>query len=273
MDANINEVENVRNPKDCEVFSGADVRPQRRSWAVVFPVEGYGISVVRVVFSDESSVEYNNKQVFVVAGVMLNMDSQWHKLVKHFNMLPEGWRERREIKGARLLQDIRKERGPDSDRALRVMCQIPFNVGCPIFSGAVDPLSVGDLKPLDVAFRMCMDAVDAYLETIAAREKILWIADTCAEVARMKLIQGIQRTLTASTAQAVLGLGGQSFDSHLVDTVYFGDSHESRALQLADVCCSVISGHLLGDPVVKPYYEILRPRIVNEPRVLGTRNG
>ena len=105
----------------CKIFTGNDGRAQHRSWAVLFPVEGYEISIVRVVFSDESEVEYQRNRAFVVAGVMLNMDSQWTKVTRHFEMLPKGWRERREIKGARLLQDIRKDRGPDRIR-LFVYC-------------------------------------------------------------------------------------------------------------------------------------------------------
>ena len=140
-----------------------------------------------------------------------------------------------------------------------------------MFSGAVDPRALNTLKPLDVAFRECMDKVDGYLETVAPREKILWIADTCRDIPRMKMIQLMQRIYTASNVNSDFGLGSERFQSHLIDSVYFGDSHESRALQLADVFCSVIAGHLVGDPIVEPYYEILERRIANTPVLLSKK--
>ena len=33
----------------------------------------------------------------------------------------------------------------------------------------------------------------------------------------------------------------------VIDTIYFGASHDSLALQLADVCCAVITQYLLGN--------------------------
>ena len=49
--------------------------------------------------------------------------------------------------------------------------------------------------------------------------------------------------------------------SSLVDTVYFGDSSDSRALQLADVCCSTICLQLRGHQIAEPYYDLIRFRI------------
>jgi hypothetical protein len=55
--------------------------------------------------------------------------------------------------------------------------------------------------------------------------------------------------------------------SLIVDTVYFGNAEHSIALQLADVCCSTVTLHLLEKfykwtPVVAPFYELIRPQIV-----------
>jgi Protein of unknown function (DUF3800) len=51
---------------------------------------------------------------------------------------------------------------------------------------------------------------------------------------------------------------------HVVDTIYFGDSHESLALQLADVCCATISQHLSGNPDAEPFYSLIRSQIVTD---------
>jgi hypothetical protein len=49
---------------------------------------------------------------------------------------------------------------------------------------------------------------------------------------------------------------------HIIDTIYFGNSQESRALQLADVCCSTITRHLRGDPIATRYYKLLLKQMI-----------
>jgi hypothetical protein len=56
----------------------------------------------------------------------------------------------------------------------------------------------------------------------------------------------------------------------VADSVYFGHSHESLALQLADVCCSTISNQLLQklyghkQQYAAPYYAIIQRRVMND---------
>jgi hypothetical protein len=50
--------------------------------------------------------------------------------------------------------------------------------------------------------------------------------------------------------------------SHIVDTVYFGNSEESRAIQLADVCCATITRWLRNDAAVLPYYYLLQGQVL-----------
>jgi len=61
-----------------------------------------------------------------------------------------------------------------------------------------------------------------------------------------------------------VALGLYAGNTHLADTIYFGNSEESRALQLADVCCATITRQLRGDPAALPYYRALRGQIVND---------
>lgn len=242
-----------------------------RSWLAVLPV-GDRLSKVRIVYSDESE-QGANERLVVVSAIMLNMESQWEKLESDFELLPEGWRNRREVKGSQLLRDLRVDRGPESESALKILCAIPAARGIPIFTGAVSSSALGSLSPYDVAFRICMDRVESYLETVVPWEKILWIADTGHE-SRMKTAFDMQRFYSLRSIAADFGLAPrQDFGLHLIDAIYFGDSHESRALQLADVCCSVITGHLLDDPIVKPYYEMIIPQLISQPVILGKRNG
>jgi hypothetical protein len=66
----------------------------------------------------------------------------------------------------------------------------------------------------------------------------------------------------------------QPSDSHIADTIYFGASSDSRALQLADLCCSVITAHLRvtydynrqKQPrrELAPYYSLISRQVVND---------
>ena len=104
-----------------------------RSWiAVMFA--GERLNKLRIVYSDESE----QGAIVVVAAVMLNMDTHWKKLEADFDRLPEGWRNRREVKGNKLFRDLRSNRGPESETALRILCSIPAARQVEIFSGAVD---------------------------------------------------------------------------------------------------------------------------------------
>ena len=126
--------------------------------------------------------------------------------------------------------------------------------------------------PYDVAFRVCLDDVESYVDKFIPKENVLWIADV-GHQSDLKMSFNMQQIMSLSSTTAALGLSpDNAFQSHIADTIYFGDSHESRALQLADVCCSVIAGHILNDPVVEPYYEMIRPRLTHEPRILGNTN-
>jgi hypothetical protein len=235
-----------------------------RSWiAVMFA--GERLNKLRIVYSDESE----QGAIVVVAAVMLNMDTHWKKLEADFDRLPEGWRNRREVKGNKLFRDLRSNRGPESETALRILCSIPAARQVEIFSGAVDRNALGSLLPYDVAFRVCLDDVESYVDKFIPKENVLWIADV-GHQSDLKMSFNMQQIMSLSSTTAALGLSpDNAFESHIADTIYFGDSHESRALQLADVCCSVIAGHLLNDPVVEPYYEMIRPRLTHEPRILG----
>jgi hypothetical protein len=250
-----------------------------RSWVCVLPIDGR-LSVVRVVFSDETE-SGSAEGIIAVTAVMMNMESQWEPLEKDFASLPRSWSFRREVKGSRLFRDIHKGRGKDSAETLRGICAIPVSRGIPIFSGAVDSKGfkqvkrsvLGDQKhswsPYDVALLVCFNSVDSYLETVAPWEKVLWISDAAPYRRPMKTAMTIQKVMAESNIMQKLGLdSSKAFKSHLMDPIYFGDSHESRAIQLADVCCSVVSGHLLGDPIAESYYAQIKPRLVSPPAAL-----
>jgi hypothetical protein len=124
----------------------------------------------------------------------------------------------------------------------------------------------GAEKTFAVALSACISQVESYVNIAFPKEQVLWIHDKgrYEEQAKYRL-KDVRRGLNS----------GQQFEktlifrnlphspiSHIVDTIYFGNSQESRALQLADVCCSTIARHLRGDPLTAPYFELLRSQVI-----------
>jgi Protein of unknown function (DUF3800) len=58
----------------------------------------------------------------------------------------------------------------------------------------------------------------------------------------------------------------------VIDTIYFGESHESLALQLADVCCTTITQHLLGRDDAEPFYNLIRSQVITDGNLVKYSN-
>lgn len=151
----------------------------------------------------------------------------------------------------------------------------PFGLGI-VYSKAFGPEFTRKFglptDPYSIAFGLCVEQVDRYVHALIPREKILWISDHAPRFQTdLKDAAQAHKSHTAVERELLRRIHGvtDSFVSHLVDTIYFGDSKESFMLQLADVCCSVVVGHLLKQPIAEPYYEILRSAIVAERPIHG----
>lgn len=64
------------------------------------------------------------------------------------------------------------------------------------------------------------------------------------------------------TGAAVMPIQTTSENQSL--TIYFGNSEESRTLQLADLCATTLALHLSGNKHVEEYYHSVRAQLVNE---------
>jgi hypothetical protein len=89
----------------------------------------------------------------------------------------------------------------------------------------------------------------------------------------------LQRSGLVRNRQITYGIGkaGFSIQTHeirIIDTVYFGDSANSRLLQFADLCCSVIAADLLVTHeyvkpdekyvTLAPFYPLIQEGVVND---------
>jgi len=241
---------------------------------------------MRVVYSDESGTgSVQTEPITVIAAIMLNVDSQWDDLEKYLNSVAPS--PSFELKGSKLLHDCASNKTNISDNATRLLSALmaaPRKYLVPIFYGAVHregyrranarwmfnikEQSINEAQ--DYAFYQCLERVDTYVHILLPDEKVLWIAD--GPTPRERPMKG-GLSFFQSLKQVGVNIEQMPGDrdtlrrenelSHVVDTLYFGDSKESRALQLADVCCSVITQYLLGNPLVTHYYRLIQPQIIN----------
>jgi hypothetical protein len=250
-----------------------------------------GESLVRVVYSDESGIggSIEKEPVTVVTAIMLNMESQWEPVERDLfviqNYIPRkllryGW----EIHGKKLFEGIRRHI-EEAEKSLPLLLNIPNIHRVPIFYGAVDRAGFDALpdnsslvnsrgnrnSAYDMAFHSCVRRVESYIETTLHRgERALWIAEHSGYEKSLKNTLGWAKATEAIRIEdEVLDMVRQN-PSCLVDTVYFGDSGDSLALQLADVCCSTITNFLLEQHygfqprIAEPYYRMIQGQIVND---------
>ena len=250
-------------------------------------------TAVRVVYSDESGIgSEKDEPITIVAALMLNIDSQWHaalELIEEILRTTLGRRDisRYEISGKKLYYKIGRN-NPKAATMMSALMAVPGKCRMPIFYGAVDRAGFKfflqqafiptvykrsgqdrPVLPLDTfqeAMTQCIERVDSYVHTAFPMEQVLWIHDKGRYDDDAKWQLDHVRNLGASEIGALFRYLGKGYleKSHIVDTIYFGNSEESRALQLADVCCSTIIRHLRGDMDASPYYELLRRQIVND---------
>jgi hypothetical protein len=253
-----------------------------------------GDVVMRIVFSDESGVgSKKNEPITVVTAIVLNMDRQWEPVSaslsavrrevrkKNKNLLEKG----RALKGKLLYSAIRKGL-PEADRILREVLQVIVDQKILVFYGAVDRATFDDYRGIlkfterergmtafDKAFEACFSVVDRAVRTFT-NEQILWIADRSDKERESATKTSLfyhrlnEMAMPAGYVAGQMGAPLETGESRIADTVYFGSSAESVALQLADICCSTVTLHLLEQnydwsPVVGPYYEIIRDSILN----------
>ncbi len=250
-----------------------------------------GSQIVRVLYSDESGLGSKaTEPIVVVAAIMMNMDKHWSKVESELsdvladtpkNLLHEG----RELKGALLYSAVRKKIRKASEILIRTLAVVE-NCRIPVFYGAADRKGHEDwglhrlAQPKkqatadDDAFDSCLTRVDTFAHAeLAADEQILWISDHSDKKRERRTKFGLDwaKFLKARNWDMTglsQALGKEPQPLRIADTIYFGHSHESLALQLADVCCSTITFWLLETlynwrPCAGRYYEIIRKRVMS----------
>jgi Protein of unknown function (DUF3800) len=244
-----------------------------------------GRPVVRAIFSDESTASGNGSQITVVAGILLNLDTQCDPLIQDIETAladafgSEGRSTDWEIKGSQLAKALRNGRKKDDAKAaLTGILPLTFAHQFRVFYGAVDHAGFEKTRPYydglrkefkriwptgvrsDLAFAECLMRVNRYVSKCAPKEKVLWIHDNAGSMTIAKYVElQLQRTIAVSQmylnhekgvkeikfGSGKAGITLNTPNIRIADTIFFGDSASSRLLQFADLCCSVIAAHLL----------------------------
>jgi hypothetical protein len=240
---------------------------------------------VYLAYSDESGTGDERQEPFVlVAALVINPNSQWDKVSAEIERLvsehvPPDKQSGFEFHAHDLFGQLHR---PSHKALLEGLLRIPFKFHLPIYTGLVhrngmrqvinhgrsEPVQEKQLLKLTqgMAFYLCAQRVETAFCSFIPTERVLWIADrTDASVAMKELLKFSQVT-------AVMPDFPTTKLEHVIDTVYFGDSKESRALQLADACNYVIRRHLVGKANAAPYYRLIEPQLTLSPILLASQS-
>jgi hypothetical protein len=254
-------------------------------------------SSVKVVYSDESGTSDNKTKepITVVVAILLNMDQQWDSVEKAIKKAIVGrqklLKDGKEIKGARLFNAIERER-PLAREARRMLAELLIIIPdhwISVFHGAVSRVGFERLRAhsqprpprprlrewpdlpataQQLAFASCIERVERFIHASPPDEKVIWIADANLQEARGLIQRAIfHRQIQRVDFGKLFNIpvtSNKPHTPHIVDSVYWGDSEESLALQLADVCSSVIARTLNQQPYGKEFYQIVSRDVVTK---------
>ena len=203
----------------------------------------------------------------VVASIVVNPDSQWAPLSKDIDRLisenvPSHLRTGFEFHAHDLMVILGRTQNKD---LISGLLRLPNTHSYPDplwccsspgfrehFSASLDGYSPGEVLKLQqgVAFSLCASSIETGVRAYRPDEKILWIADKTNSAQIMKDFLAFVHSMPAAEPEDEIQIAFE----HIIDTIYFGNSHDSRFLQLADACNYVIKRHLMGRTEMLPYF-------------------
>ena len=235
------------------------------------------LKLVRLIYSDEAGIgDETIEPITVVAATVIHADQQWplinnaiEKIVEE--LVPENRRVTFEFKASALFAQLGKG---NNDLILRRFLSIFTEFNLPIAVGAFDRAAVRQfLKPenrsaiiyqatQNSAFLVCATHVETVFRMFFPHERGLWIADETRAKLPMKI------TLHDYQKMAAFPNIPSTHFEHIIDMAYFGDSKDSRGIQLADACNFFVKKHLMKNPSAERFYDIIKTQIISgEPQI------
>lgn len=278
----------------------------RRGYLVGRTCEGITLRVVYSDESGVGNID--KEPVTVVTAIVVNLDRDWEDVERELNNLrkdaPAAAIEGdRILKGKSIYSLLRKNAELEQQRdgalhpnarqirdeaiTLRQFLHRLFGVivkyRIPIFYGAVDRKGLIEYQKqptlsdteksataYNLAFAECLARLDAAASTFT-NERLLWIADRSDKQREPATKSELEyyRSATAENLELLFGEpNAEASRISVADTIYFGHSSDSIALQLADVCCSTVTNYLLEQFYDWTYsatseYWLIRRQIMN----------
>jgi len=180
--------------------------------------------------------------------------------------VPEELQKNFEFHTSELLNGLGRFESVERSKALDIIAKGTRLIsvrGYPLFYGAVDSEKhrsglFSDAEPITVGFKICLDAVQDWMEQHAPGEMCLAVFDNVSP----KLRQALQQAFRGSRKQLDTMEGSKGKWGNFVDDLYFGDSAYSVGIQAADLCTYLIKRHLEDKRDTETLYQILKPHIV-----------
>jgi len=242
---------------------------------------------VRVVYMDGAgSGDEGLEPICVYAGVIVRPDEDWTDLERTLKTIrDEEYQPRNsesfEFHACDLFEESKGKNGERAYRTLMALLDVPAALELPIVCGAINrqfttefmkglkPRADNPKKELnkttpgfrwnDVipAFILCAQAAESWFRKCAANERCLLIADESNKPGsgRPTIDEDTKIELRRIRQHRKYQL------DHIINTVYFGDSRFSLAIQLADACAYFIKRHLMGREDSDLYFRKIKEQI------------
>jgi uncharacterized protein DUF3800 len=159
-------------------------------------------------------------------------------------------------------------RGFSRDKAIEVMATALDAMDClngpcvtygSVNLGDLEKGLFGSANPVDVAFRCCCLAIEEWFRKYAPGELAVFISDDTKNHAVKNAMRDAFRAFRPKVRSSPLVRG---ILDHALDDIYFGHSHDSVGIQLADICAFIIRRHLAGNYAdTADLYDQLKPRL------------
>jgi len=225
---------------------------------------------VYLAYLDDSSMEHKGKKLQVLSAVIIN-DKHFQEIevisgIHIIDLIPEENMENfKEFHATELFNGEGAFKEIEQKVRFRTIQELLIQIRdkkIPIVYGAVDVPKLhknvyGSANPIDIAFRICAEGIDTWLDGNDPEQFAVLIADDFSDKIKAELKRSF-RQLRSQVRPPDCSHGKLQ---HVHDDMYFGASKDSIGIQMADLCSYFIAKHLDKDMTAECFYSIIKDQI------------